>query len=53
MMQSYNIFAINPNFLLLFHIIFISMIVSRLVANAQYHGCQLNFPNTVRRYKKV
>ena len=31
-----NIFAINPNFLLLFHIIFISMIVSRLVANAQY-----------------
>ena len=36
MMQSYNIFAINPNFLLLFHIIFISMIVSRLVANAQY-----------------
>ena len=23
MMQSYNIFAINPNFLLLFHIFFI------------------------------
>ena len=44
MMQSYNIFAINPNFLLLFHIIFISMIVSRLVVNAQHHGCQLNFP---------
>ena len=44
MMQSYNIFAINPNFLLLFHIIFISMIVGRLVVNAQYHGCQLNFP---------
>ena len=44
MMQSYNIFAINPNFLLLFHIIFISMIVSRLVANALCHGCQLNFP---------
>ena len=44
MMQSYNIFAINPNFLLLFHIIFISMIVVRLVAYAQYHGCHLNFP---------
>ena len=44
MPQSYNIFAINPNFLLLFHIIFISMIVGRLVVNALCHGCQLNFP---------